>query len=78
MHLGAYHIAQIDKWNDQVQQIFIPIARWLGATIWFWEGGAGKFGLDRLFIFNMNAAVKFIFRYTKARIFIFIRNKILK
>ena len=42
------------------------------------EGRAGKFCRDRLFIFSMSSTRKFIFRYTKARLFIFIRNKILK
>ena len=39
---------------------------------------AGKFCRDRLFIFSMSSTRKFIFRYTKARLFIFICNKILK
>ena len=42
------------------------------------EGRAGKFCRDRLFIFSMSSTSKFIFRYTKARLFILIRNKILK
>ena len=42
------------------------------------EGRAGKFCRDRLFIFSMTSTRKYIFRYTKARLFIFIRNKILK
>ena len=42
------------------------------------EGRAGKFCRERVFIFSMNSTRKFIFRYTKARLFIFIRNKILK
>ena len=42
------------------------------------EGRAGKFCRDRLFIFSIRSTRKFIFRYTKARLFIFIRNKILK
>ena len=42
------------------------------------EGRTGKFFRDRLFTFSMSSTRKFIFRYTKARLFIFIRNKILK
>ena len=44
------------------------------------EGGgvAGKFCRDGSFIFSMSLAGKFIFRYTKARIFIFTCNKFLK
>ena len=36
-------------------------------------GGAGK-GRDILFIFSVSSAGKLIFKNTKARIFIFIRN----
>ena len=51
----------------------------LGATIWFWgRGGLENFCRDRLYISSMSSTTKFIFRYTKARLFIFIRNKILK
>ena len=42
------------------------------------DGRAGKFCRDRLFIFSMSSTRKFIFRDTEARLFIFIRNKILK
>ena len=44
------------------------------------EGGgvAGKFCRDGSFIFSMSLAGKFIFRYTKARIFIFTCNKFFK
>ena len=42
------------------------------------DGRAGTFCRDRLFIFSMSSTRKFIFRYTKARLSIFIRNKILK
>ena len=50
-----------------------------GSTIWFWGvgggGGVSKFCRDRLFIFSISPAGKIIFRYTKARIFIFTRKK---
>ena len=42
------------------------------------EGRGGKFCRDRLFIFSISSTRKYISRYTKARLFIFIRNKILK
>ena len=41
-------------------------------------GGGGKFGRNRIIIFSMSSAGQFIFRFTKAKIFIFAGNKILK
>ena len=35
------------------------------------EGWGGKLGQDRLFIFSMSSARKFIYMYTKTRIFSF-------
>ena len=48
-----------------------------GTTIW-WGGGTSKLPVcrDRLFIFSMNVTEKFISRKTKAKVFIFNRNKI--
>ena len=49
-----------------------------GDHLFLGGGGAVKFGREKLFIFSLSLAGNFIFRYTKARIFIFISNKILK
>ena len=42
------------------------------------RGRPFAFYRNRLFIFSMSSAGKFIFMYTEARIFIFTRNRILK